>query len=194
MDFDFGELFRRQAPRGPSRGSDLVTSIDTDLRQALEGSELTADLPGHGTVTIRIPRGADTGDTLRVRGKGAPGRDGGPPGDLVIETNVRPHPFVRRRGLDLFLTLPVTLDEIYNGAGVQVPTFDGPLVLKIPPRTEQHATLRVRGKGVERKDQRGDLLVEIDVRVPDKEDAALAEALRGSDRLYSTPVREGLAL
>lgn len=194
MDFDLGELFQRHARRGPSRGRDLYTSIDIDLRQALEGTELTADLPGHGTVTVRIPRGADTGDTLRVRGKGSPGREGGPPGDLVIETNVRPHPLVSRQGLDLFLTLPVTLDEAYNGAGVNVPTFDGPVVLKIPPRTAQHAKLRLRGKGVERKDQRGDMFVEVDVRMPDKDDAALASALRGSDPLYSTPVREGLAL
>lgn len=194
IDFDLSELFQRQAQRGPSRGRDLHTSIDIDLRQAVEGTELTADLPKHGTVHIRIPRGADTGDTLRVRGKGAPGHDGGPSGDLVIETIVRPHPLVRRVGLDLHLTLPVTLNEAYNGASVNVPTFDGSVVLKIPAGTKQHATLRLRGKGVERKDQRGDMLVDVDVRMPDILDSALAEALRGSDKLYTTPIRERLAL
>lgn len=194
VDFDFSELFRGEAPRGPIRGRDLYTSIDIDLRQAIEGTELTADLPGHGTVHIRIPRGADSGDTLRVRGKGSPGQNGGPAGDLVIETIVRPHPLVRREGLDLHLTLPITLNEAYNGASVDVPTFAGSVLLKIPPRSKQHAALRLRGKGVERKDQRGDLLVEVDVRMPDLADEALAEALRGSDKLYTTPVREGLAL
>lgn len=194
IDFDLSDLFQRQEPRGPSRGRDLYTSIEIDLRQAVEGTELTADLPNHGTVHIRIPRGADTGDTLRVRGKGTPGQNGGPAGDLVIETVVRPHPLVQREGLDLRLTLPLTLNEAYNGASVNVPTFDGSVALKIPSGTKQHATLRLRGKGIERKDQRGDMLVDIDVRMPDIADSALAEALGASDKLYTTPVREGLAL
>ncbi|HTR54680.1 MAG TPA: DnaJ C-terminal domain-containing protein [Kofleriaceae bacterium] len=194
FEFDLGELFNRRAPRGPARGADLYASIEIDQRQAFEGTELAADLPGHGNVRVRVPKGADTGDTLRVPGKGAPGRGGGPPGDLVIETIVRPHPRVRRDGLDLYLTVPVTLDEAYGGASIEVPTFEGPVVLKIPPRTQQHAKLRLRGKGVARKDERGDLLVELDVRMPDKADDALAEALRASDRLYSKPVREGFTL
>jgi len=194
IDFDLSELFQRQASRGPSRGRDLYTSIDIDLRQAIQGTELTADLPNHGTVHVRIPRGADTGDTLRVRGKGSPGQNGGPDGDLVIETILRPHPLVRREGLDLRLTLPITLNEAYNGASINVPTFDGSVVLKVPAQTRQHATLRLRGKGVERKDQRGDMLIDIDVRMPDIADDALAKALSASDKLYTTPIREGLAL
>ncbi len=194
VDFDLSDLFGGRVPRGPARGADLHASVDIDQRQAIEGSELTADLPGHGTVRVRIPKGADTGDTLRVPGKGSPGRNGGPPGDLVIETIVRPHPFVRREGLDLYLTLPVTANEAYNGASIDVPTFEGPVVLKIPPRTQQHAKLRLRGKGVARKDERGDMFVELDVRMPDRADPALADALRAADQLYTKPVREGLAL
>jgi curved DNA-binding protein len=194
IDFDFADFFGGRAARGPTRGTDMHASIDIDLRQAIEGSELTADLPGHGTVRVRIPPGADTGSTLRVPGKGAPGRNGGPPGDLLIETIVRPHPFVRRDGLDLYLTLPVTLAEAYNGASVDVPTFDGPVALKIPPRTQQHAKLRLRGKGVTRKDERGDMIVELDVRMPDRADTNLSSALRDADKLYSKPVREGLTL
>jgi curved DNA-binding protein len=194
VDFDFADFFGGGARRGPIRGSDLHASVETDLRQAIEGTELTADLPGHGTVRVRIPKGAETGSTLRVPGKGSPGRNGGPPGDLVIETIVRPHPVFRREGLDLYMRLPVTLDEAYNGASVEVPTFEGPLALKIPPHTQQHAKLRLRGKGVQRKDERGDLYVELDVRMPDRHDAALGDALRAAAPLYSRPVREGLEL
>jgi curved DNA-binding protein len=194
IDFDLSDLFGRRAPRGPARGRDLHASVEIDQRQAIEGTEMMADLPGHGTVRVRIPKGADTGDTLRVPGKGSPGRGGGPPGDLVIETIVRPHPLVRRDGLDLYLTLPVTLDEAYRGASVNVPTFEGPVVLKIPPRTQNGAKLRLRGKGVARKNEQGDLIVEIAVRMPDKQDDALAEALRAADKLYTRPVREGLTL
>jgi len=194
VEFDLGDLFGRAAPRGPTRGADLRASVEVDLRQALEGTELTADLPGHGTVRVRIPKGADTGDTLRIAGKGAPGRNGGPPGDLVLEMIVRPHPRLRRANLDLHITVPLTLAEAYNGGSIEVPTFEGPVRVKIPPRTQPHAKLRLRGKGVARKTERGDLIVEVDVRLPDQASDALADALRAAEALYTTPVREGLAL
>lgn len=193
VDFDFADMFGRQA-RGPMRGQDLHAQVEIELRQAIEGAELVADLPGHGNVRVRIPKGADTGSLLRVPGKGAPGRNGGPPGDLVIETVLRPHPLLRREGLDLHFDLPVTVSEAYLGANVEVPTFEGPVVLKIPPRTQQRAKLRLRGKGVPRKDERGDLIVSLDVRMPDKQDDALAEALRVADSAYAKPVREGLSV
>jgi len=192
VEFDFSELFNRQ--RGPSRGSDVHAVVQMELRQAVEGAEVTLDLPEQGTVRVRIPPGADNGSVIRLPGRGAPGARGGPPGDLVIETEVRPHPVLRRDGLDLYLTLPVTLDEAYNGASVDVPTFEGTVVLKIPPRSQNHARLRLRGKGIERKATRGDLFVELDVRMPDLPDEALAAALRAGARAYGKPVREGLTL
>jgi DnaJ-class molecular chaperone len=160
----------------------------------VEGTEVSIDVPEQGTVRVRIPPGADTGSVIRLPGKGGPGPRGGPPGDLVIETEVRPHPLIRRDGLDLYLTLPVTLDEAYNGASVDVPTFEGMVVLKIPPRSQNHARLRLRGKGIERKSTRGDFFVELDVRMPDRADDALADALRAAGALYARPVREGLTL
>ena len=192
IEFDFAELFNRQ--RGPSRGRDLHAVVQMELRQAVEGAEVSLEVPDQGTVRVRIPPGADTGSVIRLPGRGAPGPRGGPPGDLVIETEVRPHPVLRRDGLDLYLTLPVTLDEAYNGASVDVPTFEGTVVLKIPPRSQNHARLRLRGKGIERKSTRGDLFVELDIRMPDQSDEALSAALRASVRAYTKPVREGLAL
>ena len=192
IEFDFAELFNRR--RGPARGQDIHATFQMDLRQAVEGTEVSIEVPEQGTVRVRIPPGADTGSVIRLPGKGAPGPRGGPPGDLVIETEVRPHPLIRRDGLDLYLTLPVTLDEAYNGASVDVPTFEGTVVLKIPPRSQNHARLRLRGKGIERKSTRGDFFVELDVRMPDRADDALAAALRAAGALYATPVREGLTL
>lgn len=192
VEFDFAELFNRK--RGPSRGQDVHAVFQMDLRQAVEGAEVSIEVPEQGTVRVRIPPGADTGSVIRVPGRGTPGPRGGPPGDLVIETEVRPHPVLRRDGLDLHLTLPVTLDEAYNGASVDVPTFDGTVVLKIPARSQNHARLRLRGKGIERKGSRGDMLVELDVRMPDQKDEALTAALRASASAYSRPVRDGLAL
>jgi curved DNA-binding protein len=192
VEFDFAELFNRR--RGPSRGQDVHAVFQMELRQAIEGAEVAIEVPEQGKVRVRIPPGADNGSVIRLAGRGAPGPRGGPPGDLVIEFEVKPHPLLRREGLDLYLTLPVTIDEAYNGASVDVPTFEGTVVLKIPPRSQNHARLRLRGKGVERKSTRGDLFVELDVRMPDQADDALAAALRAGAKAYSKPVREGLTL
>ena len=192
VEFDFSEIFGRA--RGLSRGQDVQATVQMDLRQAIEGSELAAEIPGQGTVRVRIPPGADTGDTIRIPGKGAPGDRGGTAGDLVLITEVRPHAFLRRDGLDLYLTLPVTIAEVYGGASVDVPTFDGPVAVKIPARSQNKAKLRVKGKGILRKGVRGNLIVELDVRMPDVQDDALAECLRAAASAYSAPVRKEMKL
>lgn len=138
-------------------------------------------------VTVRIPAGADDGSRLRV-----PGRNGR--ADLVIETRVRPHPYFRREGLELFLKLPVTLDEAYSGASVEVPTPDGPVALRIPPHSQTGNKLRLRGKGVARGGERGNLYVELDVKLPDREDEQLKEAFKAANDAYSRPIREGIRL
>jgi curved DNA-binding protein len=198
FDFDLGEIFgeffgggprRRGARRAPE---EVVALVEVDLAQAVRGTEVSMRIPGRDApFTVRIPPGADDGSRLRVRG-GVPGRAGGPPGDLVLEMRVRPHPHFRREGLDLHLRLPVTVDEAYNGAVVAAPTPDGAVNLRVPPRSQNGQKLRLRGKGVARGGQRGDLYVELDVRVPDRENAQVGEALRGASRGYSRPVRDGI--
>ncbi len=196
FDFDlgdlFGEMFGGGAPRAaggrrrraaPQR-REYVASVEIDLVQAIRGAEVQLSVPERGNVTVRIPPGVEHGTRLRV-----PGHD-----DVTIETHVRPHPFFRREGLDLHLTLPVTLDEAYSGAVVDVPTADGEVKLRVPPRSQQGKTLRLRGKGVERAGARGDLYVSLDVRLPDRKDAHVAEALRATGAAYSRPVREGIRL
>lgn len=145
-------------------------------------------------LTVRIPPGAADGSTMRLRGKGRPGVGGGRAGDLVIETKVAPHPRVRRDGLDLTMRVPVTIEEAYLGAEIEVPTFDGDVTLRIPPGSQNGAKLRMRGKGVSRGDARGDFYVELEVRMPPGGDAALAKALRGTSRAYAEPVRADLSL
>jgi molecular chaperone DnaJ len=151
-------------------------------------------LEGRRQVTVRVPAGAEDGERLRVPGLGNPGRGGGAPGDLYIQVRVKPHPHFRREGLDLHLALPVTLAEAYAGATVSVPTLEGPVQLKVPPRSQNGQKLRLRGKGVKRGQEQGNLIVELAVRLPDQEDARLAEAARAADALYSRPVREGVTL
>lgn len=146
-------------------------------------------------IQVRIPPGADDGSELRVRGKGSPGLGDAPPGDLIIHVRVSAHPHFTRDGLDLTLKLPVTIEEAYLGASVPVPTPAGEIQMKVPARAQSGQKLRLRGKGVTRGKDVGDLYVELQVRVPDSEDEQLAAALRGtSSRLYSRPVREGIQL
>ena len=191
-EFDFSELFNRQ--RGPTAGQDMHANVQMTLRQAVEGGEVGFDIPGQGTVRVRIPPGADNGSTIRVAGRGGPGARGGPPGDLVIEMAVAPHPHLRREGLDLYLTVPVTLAEAYNGGTIEVPTFDGTVNVKVPPRSQSGAKLRLKGKGIARKDTRGDFFAVLEVRLPDREDAALSAAIAVASAAYSTPVRKELSL
>jgi len=122
------------------------------------------------TLRTRIPAGVRDGQRIRLKGKGGPGDRGGPAGDLVVLVHVKPHAVFGRKDDNLTLTLPVTFPEAALGATVKVPTLDGsPVTLKIPAGTVSGRTLRVRGKGVSRRDgTRGDLLVTVEVAVPQK--------------------------
>jgi curved DNA-binding protein len=197
-EFDFSDFFGGRTQRGPSRGNDLQAAMQMDLRQALEGAEISLDVPGQGTQRVRIPPGAADGSTIRIAGKGGPGPRGGPAGDLIIAISVTPHPLVRRDGMDLSMDVPITIDEAYNGASIDVPIFTtggtGSVAVKVPPRTQNGAKLRLRGKGVARKDTHGDLILVLTIRMPDKADEPLAAALKSSAEAYSKPVREGMAL
>jgi molecular chaperone DnaJ len=149
---------------------------------------------GTHPVTVRIPPGADHGARLRVPGLGRPGHGGAPAGDLYIEVRLRSHRHFRREGLHLYLTLPVSVDEAYNGATVDVPTPTGVVALKVPPRSQSGQKLRVRGHGVRRGAEVGDLYCELQVRLPDREDPQFAAAARATAALYERPVREGIVL
>ena len=119
-------------------------------------------------VKVRIPVGVADGQRVRVKGKGTPGRNGGPPGDLFVNVSVAPHPLFGRRGDDLLLRLPVTFSEATLGAEVRVPTLDQPVTMRIPPGTPHGRTLRVRGRGMPKAaGGTGDLLVTVEVLVPE---------------------------
>jgi molecular chaperone DnaJ len=122
------------------------------------------------TLRARIPAGVADGQRIRLAGKGQAGENGGPAGDVVVHVHVHPHPVFGRKAANLTLTLPVTFPEAALGATVKVPTLDGaPVTVKIPPGTSSGRTLRVRGKGLTKKDgTRGDLLVTVEVAVPQK--------------------------
>jgi molecular chaperone DnaJ len=131
------------------------------------------------TMRVRVPAGVRDGQTVRLSGKGGAGANGGPAGDLLVEVHVPKHPLFGRKGDHLTLTVPVTFAEAALGATVQVPTLDGdPVTVKVPAGTPSGRTLRVRGRGVARKDgTTGDLLVTVEVAVPQRVDGKAKQAL-----------------
>ncbi|WNV75364.1 molecular chaperone DnaJ [Geodermatophilus sp. DSM 44513] len=130
------------------------------------------------TITVRIPAGVKDGQRIRLAGKGAPGRRGGPAGDLFVVVHVSGHELFGRKGEDLTLTVPITFAEATLGATLTVPTLDGGVTLKVPPGTASGQTLRVRGRGVPGKGRAGDLLVTVEVAVPKRLTPAAEEAVK----------------
>ncbi|MFS8069971.1 MAG: DnaJ C-terminal domain-containing protein [Byssovorax sp.] len=178
-----GDLFnrgggggRQRAPR-PSRGQDIEAEVTIEFASAVKGATLELTL-GSTTVPVRIPAGANEGSRLRLPGQGSPGAFGGPPGDLRITVHVNPHPLFKREDDDLHLDLPITIAEAYRGEKVKIPTPDGDVTLKVPPRTQSGNMTRLRGKGVARKGKEpGDLYVRFLVHVPTEDDPEVAKAI-----------------
>ncbi|QTE29325.1 DnaJ C-terminal domain-containing protein [Pengzhenrongella sicca] len=163
--------------RQPRAGVDLAATTTLPFRQAVQGSTVTLGVESRN-VTARIPAGVHDGQKIRLRGKGRPGEQGGPAGDLVVTVRVTPHPVFTLEGINLRMNLPVTFDEAALGATVTVPTFDGETVrLRVPEGTPSGRVLRVRGKGVTTSKGVGDLLVTVQVVVPQKLTGAAREAV-----------------
>jgi len=182
----FGDLFNRggagggrgqRAPR-PSRGQDIEAEVTIEFASAVKGATLDLTLGDGPPVQVRIPPGANEGSRLKIVGQGSPGGFGGPPGDLRITIHVNPHPLFKREDDDLHLDLPITLAEAYRGEKVKIPTPDGEVTLKVPPRTQSGNMTRLRGKGVARKGKdAGDLYVRFIVHVPTEDDPEVAKAI-----------------
>jgi len=146
------------------------------------------------SLTVRIPPGVRDGQRIRIKGKGGAGERGGPAGDLAVTVHVGRHPIFGRTGDNLTVTVPVTFPEAALGATIPVPTLNGtPVSFKVPPGTPGGRTMRVRGKGVPRKDgTRGDLLVTLEVAVPQKLSGKAKDALETFAAQASEDPRERL--
>ena len=154
----------------PLRGRDIEQPVDITLEEAYHGGSRTLQLDGK-RIEVRIPKGVKTGSRVRMAGKGEPGRNGGKAGDLYLKINVLPHPQFQREGDNLRIKLPVDLYTMLLGGEVKVPTLDRPLILNIPPETDNGKVFRLRGKGMpnlKHPDKHGDLYVEVVARLPKK--------------------------
>ena len=167
--------------RGPRKGQDLQTEATITFRESIVGTHLdlrlATDRGAAQNITARVPAGVNDGAKIRVKGKGAAGEAG--PGDLFIMLHVKPHPIFARKGENLTLTLPVTFAEAALGADIKVPTMSGDdVTVRIAPGTSNGRTLRVKGRGITKGATTGDLLVTVDVQVPQRVDGKALEALK----------------
>ncbi|BAC19437.1 chaperone protein DnaJ [Corynebacterium efficiens YS-314] len=142
------------------------------------------DCRGRGTVrrtrsiTVRIPAGVEDGQKVRLAGQGEAGPNGKPAGDLFVRVHVKEDPVFEREGNNIHVTVPVSFSELALGGAISVPTLDKPVKLKLAPGTPDGRTLRVRGRGVETRTAKGDLMVTVQVTVPPTLSDEAAEALR----------------
>ncbi|MEB3328532.1 MAG: DnaJ C-terminal domain-containing protein [Candidatus Sericytochromatia bacterium] len=200
LDALFGALFEAAnealeavgaAASPPRRGADLEVVAEVTLAEVAEGTSVVVALtpPSGGTrrLRVRIPPGIEAGARIRVRGEGDPGDFGGPPGDLYVRVAVAPHPVLSREGKDLRVELPVSVLDARLGAEVEVPTLQGPVVLRLPPQTQGGSEHRLPGLGLPGAPgaERGDLRVRVSLRLPEEVSAEalpLWQALAGLTR------------
>ncbi|HNX26328.1 MAG TPA: DnaJ C-terminal domain-containing protein [Phycisphaerae bacterium] len=166
---------RRRSPAPPQRGADVEHDIHLDFLQAIRGTQthvrMSVTDPQTGktdvqTISVKIPAGVKEGQKVRLRGKGQEGPAGA--GDLLLVCHVNPHKYFRREGDDIYIDLPVGITEAALGATIDVPTIDGMTTVKIPAGISGGQKLRLRGRGVETKNGRGDQYVVIKIAPPKK--------------------------
>jgi DnaJ-class molecular chaperone len=170
------EIFGRQgrSENVRRRGPDVHYQLSLSFLDAVNGGKQQLKLPDGSSLDVTIPPGIRNGQVLRLRGKGRPGRNGGPAGDALIEIEVRPHPVFKRKGDDIHVELPIPLDDAVIGGKISVPTPSGPVIMTVPKWSNTGTVLRLKGKGVPRANgARGDEYVTLKVMLPDKPDPEL---------------------
>jgi molecular chaperone DnaJ len=156
-----GFAVNRPCPRCLGRGQ-----VPTKLCETCKGA---GDVRAHRRIAVTVPSGTDTGTKIRLKGQGGHGARSGAPGDLFINFSVQPDRFYGREGLDLVARVPINIAQATLGSKVNVKTLDGKKVsIKIPPGTPSEKRFRVRGHGISKGEARGDLIVEVEVVVPEK--------------------------
>jgi DnaJ-class molecular chaperone len=177
------------------RGADRHFQLKVSFLDAARGVTRRLTLPGGKTLDVKIPAGMEDGKQIRLKRQGEPGSGGAPAGDALIEVKVEPHGFLTRKGLDIHVELPVTLQEAVLGARVPVPTIDGIVQLTVPKHANSGTTLRLKGKGIHPAgESAGDQYVKLRVVLPDPPDPALDHFLTSWTPATASDVRSRLKL
>jgi DnaJ-class molecular chaperone len=179
--FGFEEILRQfgagskggqeQFRPGPQKGNDVEREITVSFHTAIMGGRHQVHLERRNgkvdNITVQIPPGIEDKKRIRLRGQGEMGLDGGPRGDLLIKVRVAPHPHYSRQGKNLHVTLPISLAEATHGARIDVPTPAGVVTVTVPKASSSGKTLRLRGLGIKSPTDSGDLLVRLQIQIPE---------------------------
>jgi molecular chaperone DnaJ len=156
----------------------------------------TGQVQGLEKIRVTIPKGVKEGSRVRVAGKGEPGFNRGQAGDLYLIIHVKPHNLLSREGDNLYMEVPVTVGEVIAGGTITIPTIDGPVNLKIPPKSQSGQTLKLKGKGAInlKTKKRGDMLVKLIIKVPMTDEEEVLDAAKKMDRHYKGDIRKNIHL
>lgn len=189
--FDFSSIFgddifsqftghtsgRRSATR---KGQDVSFSMRVDFLDAAKGVEKQVNLGGKN-VNVKIPAGTQSGQTLRLKGLGSAGLNGGENGDALITVNVSEHPYFKNEGLNILLDLPISVVEAVKGAKITVPTVNGKVAVKVPPYSSSGDKLRLKGQGMKTKSASGDEIITLQIVLPKAKSENLDKLADGLD-------------
>ncbi len=207
-EYGFGDFFSdlfgdaRRAGAGasaggrgyPMRGRDIRYTLEVDFIEAVTGARKRVTLPDGGVLDIAVPEGVADGQSLRLKGKGSPGFNGGEAGDALVEIKIRPHAQFKRAGDDIEIELPIAIDEAVLGAKIETPTVTGRVQLTIPKGANSGLVLRLKGKGVRNPatGETGDQLVSLRIVLPEKIDEGLSYFFQEWRKTHSyNPGRKG---
>jgi len=181
----FSEMFGGGGARAsaPQQGRDVRYRMEVDFLEAARGNRKRVTMPDGRTLDINIPEGLRDGQSLRLRGQGEPGMNGGEPGDVYVDVTVKPHRFFKLEGDTVTLDVPVTLSEAVLGGKITIPTVHGEVSITVPKGASSGTALRLRGKGLKnsKTGTHGDQIARLRIVLPDKPDEALEEFAKNWD-------------
>lgn len=147
------------------KGQDVAYNMRVDFLDAAKGVEKQVNLGGK-SVNVKIPAGTQSGQTLRLKGLGNAGLNGGENGDVLITVNVDEHPYFKNDNLNVLLDLPISVKEAIKGAKITVPTINGKVAVKVPPHSSSGEKLRLKGQGIKAKSAQGDEIITLQIMLP----------------------------
>lgn len=165
------------ASRRPRKGEDITYTMRIDFLTAVRGGERQVSLGGRN-INVKIPSGTVNGQTLRLKGLGAPGHYNGEAGDVLITLNVDKHPYFELEGQNITMELPISVKEAILGAKVTVPTIDGQVAVKVPPYAGSGDKLRLKGKGIKNRNGQGDQIITLKIVAPRTKSPELEKVLQ----------------
>ena len=189
--FGFGRGAKpKQQRRSPLKGSNALYKLEVEFVESAKGTSKRLKLKNGKTVDVKIPAGVKQGQQIRLSGQGEKGLPGTQKGDAMIEIIVKPHDFYYREGDNVYLDVPVTIDEALLGGSLSIPTIWGAVKMKIPEGTSSGTKLRLKGKGVHRGKVKGDQYISFNIVMPEKVDDDLRKAIEGWRERHGYKVRE----